>query len=64
MRHATTSRTPKPAKPRTVELVRSSHQPSSRELNADADVPASFDEAVEPLTQPVNIRYIDRPRTV
>ena len=52
----------KPTKPRTVELVRSSYQPSRRELNADARVPASFDEVVKALTEPVKIRWIDRPK--
>lgn len=49
-------------KPRTVEVVRSTYQPSKRELEADARIPASFDQAVKALTQPVKIRYIDRPK--
>lgn len=49
-------------KPRTVEVVRSSYQPSKRELEADARVPASFEQAVAALTKPVKIQYIDRPK--
>lgn len=49
-------------KPKTVEVVRPTYQPSKRELEADARVPAAFDQAVKALTQPVKIRYIDRPK--
>lgn len=49
-------------KPRTVEVVRSTYQPSKRELESDARVPASFEQAVTALTKPVKIRYIDRPK--
>ena len=49
------------ARKREVEIVRREYQPSKAELEADMQVSASFDEAIEALYQPVNIRYIDRP---
>lgn len=49
-------------KPRTVEIVQSDYQPSKAELEEDMRVDATFEEAVDALTQPVNIRYIDRPK--
>ena len=48
-------------KPRDVEIVRPDYQPSKAELEEDARVEATFDEAVDALTRPVNIRYVDRP---
>lgn len=50
------------AKPREVEIVKSNYQPSKAELEADIRVNATFDEAVDALTKPVRIRYIDRPK--
>ena len=47
---------------REVEIVRPDYQPSKAELDADMRVEASFDEAVAALCQPVQIKYIDRPR--
>ena len=47
--------------PREVRIVRPDYQPSRAELNEDARVDALFNEAVEALTKPVNIRYVDRP---
>ncbi len=52
----------KKPKPRTVEIVQSDYQPSKAELEADARVEATFEEAVDALTRPVSIRYIDRPK--
>lgn len=43
-------------------IVKSNYQPSKAELEEDMLVDASFDEAVDALTQPVRIRYIDRPK--
>ena len=58
-----TKPTPKPTtKPHTFEVVRTCFQPSRLELNADGRVPASFEEAVKALTEPVKIRWIDRPK--
>ena len=53
--------TPKP-KPREVEIVQSDYQPSKAELEADMRVDATFEEAVDALTRPVRIRYVDRPK--
>ena len=48
-------------KPRDVEIVRPVYQPSKSELEEDMRVDATFDEAVDALTRPVRIRYIDHP---
>ena len=50
-------------KPREVEIVKPDYQPSAAELAEDARVNATFDEAVEALTKPVSIRYVDRPES-
>ena len=47
--------------PKEVNIVRPDYQPSAAELNEDARVDASFNEAVDALTKPVRIRYVDRP---
>ncbi len=47
---------------REVEIVRREYQPSKAELEADARVDATFEEAIEALCQPVNIRLINRPQ--
>ena len=52
---------PTKTKPRTVEIVQSSYQPSKAELEEDMRVEATFEEAVDALTQPVKIDYVDRP---
>ena len=49
-------------KPREVEIVKPEYQPSAAELADDTRVDATFDEAVEALTKPVSIRYVDRPK--
>ena len=48
--------------PHEVEIVHPSYQPSRAELEADIRVEATFEEAVEALTRPVEIRYIPRPK--
>ena len=54
----------KKSKPRReVEIVSPSCQPSKDELEEDLRVNASFEEAVDALTQPVSIRYIHRLKT-
>ena len=53
---------PKPQRKREVEIVRSEYQPSKAELNEDVRVDATFEEAVDALTKPVSIRYIERPK--
>ena len=52
----------KKPEPREVEIVQSDYQPSKAELEEDMRVDATFDEAVDALTKPVRIRYIDRPK--
>lgn len=49
--------------PPEVEIVHPSYQPSKAELEADLWVEASFEEAVDALTRPVNVRYVSRPGT-
>lgn len=48
--------------PREVEIVHPDCQPTVAELNQDMRVDATFDEAVDALTNSVKIRYIDRPK--
>ena len=48
---------------RQVEIVHPDYQPSAAELEEDTRVDATFDEAVDALTKPVSIRYVDRPKT-
>ena len=48
---------------REVEIVKPDYQPSAAELAEDARLNAKFDEAVDALTKPVRIRYVDRPKT-
>ena len=49
-------------KARDVEIVHPDYQPSAAELEEDVRVDATFDEAVDALTRPVSIRYVDRPK--
>lgn len=53
----------KDQRPREVDIVKPDYQPSAAELAEDARVNATFDEAVEGLTKPVSIRYVDRPKS-
>ena len=48
-------------RPRDVEVAHPSYQPSKAELEADMRVNASFEEAVDALTRPVRMRYVDKP---
>ena len=48
--------------PRKVEIVSPDYQPNKAELEEDARVEATFEEAVDALCQPVTIRYVDTPR--
>ena len=48
-------------KKRMVDVVRSSYQPSKDDLEADARVDATFDEAIAALCQPVDVCYITKP---
>ena len=47
---------------REVEIVPPDYQPSTAELNEDMRVDATFAEAIDALTKPVKIRYLDRPK--
>ncbi len=49
-------------KPREVEIVHPSYQPSKAELEEDKRVNATFEEAIEALAKPVSIRHIPRPK--
>ena len=46
----------------TIELVKDSYQPTKAELEEGMRVEADFEELARALVQPVNIRWIDRPR--
>ena len=50
-------------KAREVEVIRSDYQPSAAELEEDVRVDATFAKAVDALTKPVKLRYVDRPRS-
>ncbi len=47
----------------TVEVVRSSYQPSKAELEEDLRFEGTFEEAARALVQPVNIRHVVKPRS-
>ena len=47
--------------PREVLIPHNDYQPSKAELEADARVEATFEEAVDALAQPVRIRHVIRP---
>ncbi len=47
-----------PPKPRDVEIIHPSYQPSAAELREDLRINATFEEAVKALVQPVKIRYV------
>ena len=49
-------------KPREIEIVNPSYQPSKEELEEDVRIDATFDELVDAVLLPVKIRYIDRPK--
>ncbi len=51
-----------PKKPRTVEIVRSDYQPSKAELEEDMSIDASFEELMQSVAEPVEIKYIPRPK--
>ena len=49
-------------KPRRVELVRSTYQPSKAELEESITLPPmSLEETARRLMDPVEIHYIDKP---
>ena len=53
----------KKPKPRTIELVDQSYQPSKAELEADARIKGvSFKQAIKTLVRPVQIRRVKATR--
>ena len=57
-------------KPRTIELVKSSYQPNKAELEEDFRLEVPGDSPLDKLrrltrsmVQPVNVRWISKPRT-
>jgi len=55
-RHMKTGKTP--PKPREVEIIHPSYQPSAAELREDLRIDATFEEAVKALVKPVRIQYV------
>lgn len=49
-------------KPCDVELIHPTHQPNKAELEEVVRAEATFDEAVDALTRPVSIPYLDSPK--
>ena len=47
---------------KTVELVRSDYQPTKAEKEEVFQIGASFEDVVDAVLSPVDIRWIDRPR--
>ena len=48
--------------PKTVELVKSSYQPTKVEMNEEFEVNASMEDVGKALLQPIKPRWIDKPR--
>lgn len=44
-----------------VDVVSPDYQPNKAELEEDMRVPATFDEALDALAKPVQVRYVDSP---
>ncbi len=51
-----------PKKPKTVELVRSTYQPTKAEKCEEFQAEASVEQMADALLRPVNVRWIDKPR--
>lgn len=51
-----------PNQRRVLDVAHPSYQPSKAELEEDARVNATFEEAVKALVKPVKINYIPRPK--
>ena len=47
---------------KTVELVRSTYQPTKAEQEEEVRVDASIEEIADAVLSPVNVRWIDKPR--
>ena len=52
----------KQKKPKTVELVRSTYQPTTAEKGEEFQAEASVERMADALLRPVNIRWTDKPR--
>ena len=46
-----------------VEIVNPDYQPSKAELEEDTRLDATFEEAVDALTKPVRVKYVNRPKS-
>ena len=46
-----------------VEIVRSDYQLSKAELEEDMSIDASFEELMQAVTEPIEIKYIPRPKS-
>lgn len=53
---------PPPKKRRVVEIVRSDYQPSKAELEEDVSIDTSFEELMQAVVEPVEIKTIPRPK--
>ena len=51
-----------PKKPKTVELVRSTYQPTKAEKCEEFQTDASVEQMADALLRPVTVRWIDKPR--
>ena len=51
-----------PKKPKTVELVRSTYQPTKAEKAEEFQADASVEQMADALLRPVTVRWIDKPR--
>ena len=53
------------SKPRTVEPVRSSYQPTKAEMEEEWDAPEglTLEQITKAVLQPVRIRWVDKPRS-
>ena len=47
---------------KTVELVRSTYQPTKAEKCEEFQTDASVEQMADALLRPVNVRWIDKPR--
>ena len=48
---------------KTVELVRSTYQPTKAEKCAEFQTDASVEQMADALLRPVSVRWIDKPRS-
>lgn len=47
-----------PPKPREVEIVHPSYQPSAAELHEDLRLEGTFEDAIKALVQPAKVWYV------